>query len=144
MTVCYLLTNISYFTVMSPQQLLDSSAVAVVCSIVRLYYHAHILSGTIPNCSGTVWIGTGPFASMSVPKRYRSTCLRYKLSLPNCTGTVGSGTSPREYWVTDGLERHQMSDTFTDVDRRSGACPVPYRFKNISMDRVVICVFVCF
>ena len=30
------------------------------------------------NCSGTVWVGTEPRASIPVPERYRSTCPHYK------------------------------------------------------------------
>ena len=53
------------------------------------------------NCSGTVWIGTEPRASIPVPERYRSTCSHYKLSGPIYTRIVSYGTRPTNYWVSD-------------------------------------------
>ena len=44
-TGVYMLTNISYFTVMSPQELLDSSAVASV-SCQHFILHRHVAAGT--------------------------------------------------------------------------------------------------
>ena len=95
-------------------------------------YPVHICT----NCSGTVWIGTEPRASIPVPERYRSTCPQYKLSGPTLPEQFVAEHVPQNtgFWIV--MERYGMSDTFTDVDRWSGTFPAPYRSKNASMDRV--------
>ena len=44
-TAIYVLANIAYFTVLSPQALLESNAVAVVC---LLYDYVYLISQSFP------------------------------------------------------------------------------------------------